>query len=389
MVQPANRTSSLRIAVVGAGAIGLGCALRLKQAGAEVAVYERGSDIGAGVSQRAAGMLSAAFESALDAENPALVVFAQHASRLWADFASEIERLGGGGVEYATEGSLVCTTQGDEQIRELAAACQARGISARLLTGVEARSVEPALSGQVRSALLLPDDRQVEAPLVLQRLRATLQRVGVGVRFGRSVERIVAAAGGVFVLPDGEKFDRVLLATGAGPQALRFFDRFGEELPTGMAPVAPVKGQMLALAPFAGAPRHVIRMGHAYIAPKQRWILVGATVERGRSDTIVDREAISALRTRAARFVSAIAEAPEVSSWAGVRPGTPDDAPMIGSTSIAGVHAALGCYRNGILFAPAVAELVVSQMLDGKVSAEARAFWPLRFDKNLQAPHSR
>jgi glycine oxidase len=196
------------------------------------------------------------------------------------------------------------------------------------------------------------------------------------------VERI-AVAGGTFLLPDGERFDRVLLATGAGPQPVRFVDRFGEELSTGMAPVVPVKGQMLALASVAGAPRHVIRMREIYVAPKERWTLVGATVERGRSDTAVDRDAIAALRSRAAQIVPAVADAPEVSSWAGVRPGTPDDAPMIGPTGLAGVHAALGCYRNGILFTPAVADLVASQMLDGKVSAEARAFAPLRFDKNL------
>jgi len=110
-----------------------------------------------------------------------------------------------------------------------------------------------------------------------------------------------------------------------------------------------------------------------------KWTALAA----GRSDTTVDRDAIAALRSRAAQIVPAVADAPEVSSWAGVRPGTPDDAPMIGPTGLAGVHAALGCYRNGILFTPAVADLVASQMLDGKVSAEARAFAPLRFDKNL------
>lgn len=382
MVQPASRNSLPRIAIVGAGVIGLACALRLKQAGADVAVYERGSDVGAGASQRAAGMLSAAFEGALDAENRALVGFAMHAAHLWSDFAAEVERLGGGGVEYATEGSLACTLQGDEEIRELAAACQAQDTPARLLTAAEARRVEPALSAEVRAALLLPDDRQVEAPLLLQRLRAALQRVGVGVRFGRSVERIALVGSGAFLLPDGERFDRVLLATGAGPGAVCFVDRLGVRLPLGIAPVVPVKGQMLALAPFTGAPRHVIRMRDIYIAPKQRWVLVGATVERGCSDTSVDRAAIAAMRERAARYVGAIADAPEVSSWAGVRPGTPDDAPMIGPTGLAGVHVALGCYRNGILLAPAVAELVVGQMLDGKASAEARAFSPLRFDKN-------
>jgi glycine oxidase len=116
---------------------------------------------------------------------------------------------------------------------------------------------------------------------------------------------------------------------------------------------------------------------------------VGATSERGKADTEVDRAAIGALKAKAAALIGSLASAPEVSAWAGVRPGTPDDAPMIGATAIPGVYAALGCYRNGILFAPAVAELVADMMIDGKVSARATAFDPLRFDKAAKAPHSR
>ena len=87
-------------------------------------------------------------------------------------------------------------------------------------------------------------------------------------------------------------------------------------------------------------------------------------------------------------LVSALGNAPEVTAWAGVRPGTPDDAPMIGQTAIPGVFAALGHYRNGVLFAPATAELVADQVIDGKVSPLAAAFDPLRFDKQGEAPHS-
>lgn len=380
MARSSTRPGAVRVAVLGAGVVGLSCALRLKQGGAEVVVYERGADAGAGTSLKAAGMLGAAFENALERENPVLARFAEHAARIWADFAAEIERLGDGDVEFSRDGALVCAmgVEDEGRIEALAAACQARGLGVRWLKTDEARRIEPALTGSIRSAILLPEDRQVEPSKLVQRLKAGLQRIGVGLRFGRSIEQVQVASDGL-LLPDGERFDRVLLATGAG-QPVRLFDRFGANLPTGIGEIVPVKGQMLALAPVAGAPKHVIRTREVYVAPKERWILVGATVERGAADTRVDPEAIAALRARAGALVGGLADAPGVSSWAAIRPGTMDDAPMIGPTRIPGLHAALGCYRNGILFAPAVAELVAGQMLGEKTGAEARAFSPVRFD---------
>jgi glycine oxidase len=86
--------------------------------------------------------------------------------------------------------------------------------------------------------------------------------------------------------------------------------------------------------------------------------------------------------------IGVLRDAPEIAAWAGVRPGTPDDAPMIGETAIPGAFAAMGHYRNGILLAPATAEIVADQMLDGKVSPLAATFSPLRFDKPVAAPQS-
>ena len=97
---------------------------------------------------------------------------------------------------------------------------------------------------------------------------------------------------------------------------------------TGLAELVPVKGHMLALARVDGGPTHVVHARDVYIAPKARWILVGATSERGRADVEVDRQAIAALKAKAAELIGSLAAAPEVSAWAGVRPGTPDDAPM-------------------------------------------------------------
>lgn len=386
--QPNMRnTGSLRVAVVGGGIIGLSAALELRARGAEVAVYESGTELGAGATVRAAGMLGAAFEWAIEADQRALAALARHAGMLWPDFAARIERTGGGSIEFSNEGAVVVARSDAEVewLETLAAACQARELPVRRLSLAELKREEPALTGAIKAALMLPEDRHVDAQITLQRLGAALSRAGVGLRFGRKVERIVG--GQVFQMPDGERFDRVVLATGMGSLPA-FVGPRGAPLEHGLAAAVPVKGQMLALAPVDGGPRHVIHTRDIYIVPKSRWVLVGATSERGRADTEVDPAKIANLRARAAEIVAALGSAPEVTAWAGVRPGTPDDAPMIGQTAIPGVFAALGHYRNGVLFAPATAELVADQVIDGKVSPLAAAFDPLRFDKQDEAPHS-
>jgi glycine oxidase len=98
---------------------------------------------------------------------------------------------------------------------------------------------------------------------------------------------------------------------------------------------------------------------------------------------------VEELKAKATELVPVLGRAPEVSAWAGVRPGTPDDAPLIGETEVAGVFAALGHYRNGVLLAPVTAEIIADQVLDGKVSPLAKAFEARRFDNHVEARHSR
>lgn len=386
--QPQPRKSALSVAVIGAGVIGLSIALELRARGADVVVYDRGTDLGAGVTIRAAGMLGAAFDWAAEDDQRSLAALARHAGMLWPDFAARLERLGGGSIEYSEEGALaVARTEAEaEWLETLAAACQARGLPVERLSRAGLNAREPALAETLREGLYLPDDRQVDPPQVLQRLGAALSRQGVGLRFGRHVERVVG--GQTFLMPDGEKFDRLVLATGAQPVPA-FVGPRGAPLDLDLPEAVPVKGQLLALAPVGGAPRHVVHVRDGYIAPKGRWILAGATAERGRADTEVDPAAIAVLRRRAAGLAPALADAPEVSAWAGVRPGSPDDAPILGETAIPGVFAALGHYRNGILLAPATAEIVADQIIDGKVSPLAAAFSPGRFDNGGEASHSR
>lgn len=375
------KPQGLRVAVIGAGVIGLSAALEMRARGADVVVYDAGVELGAGATIRSAGMLGAAFEWAVEEDQRALAALARHAGMIWPDFAARVGRMAGAGIEYSQEGALVVarTAAEVEWAEGIAAACQARGLPVKRLSAVEMKRLEPALADGLHGGMLLPEDRQVDASLVLQRLAAALSRQGVGIRLGRKIDRIVGGA--MFQTPDGDKFNRVVLATGAGALP-EFVGPRGASLPHGLTASVPVKGQMLALAPAMGGPRHVIHTRDVYIAPKARWTLVGATSERGRQDLEIDRKAIEDLRRRGAMVAPVLGMATELTAWAGVRPGTPDDAPMIGQTAIPGVFAALGHFRNGVLFAPATAELVAEQAIDGKVSPLAAAFDPLRFDKN-------
>ena len=198
---PSSRKAApIRIAVIGAGVIGLSVALELRSRGAEVAVYDRGLELGAGVTIRSAGMLGVAFDWAAEGEDRSLAALARHAGMLWPDYAARVERLGGGSVELSSAGSLVVarTDAEAEWLEELTAACQARGLPGHTLTRSALEAREPAITGKVRSALLLPEDQQVDPALLLQRLGAALARAGVGLRFGRHVERIVGGQ----VVPD-------------------------------------------------------------------------------------------------------------------------------------------------------------------------------------------
>ncbi|RYD89204.1 MAG: FAD-binding oxidoreductase, partial [Sphingomonadales bacterium] len=125
---PMRNNGSLRVAVAGAGIIGMSVALQMRARGAEVAVYDSGVELGGGATVRAAGMLSTAFDWALEAERRAMAALARHAGMLWPDFAARIERLAGAGLEFSQQGAIVVARNADEVnwLGTLAAACQAR-----------------------------------------------------------------------------------------------------------------------------------------------------------------------------------------------------------------------------------------------------------------------
>jgi len=362
------------IAILGGGVIGLCAAYMLLTKGARVTLFEARDRVGAGASGRAAGMLGFGYEFAQFPDDAPVVGLAARSGEIWPAFARELERVGGG-IDFAMCGNLSLAANEEEfaDLQRLGERLLARGRRVRLLNATEAKAREPGLTGAVAGGLFLADEAQVDPVLLCGALVRAIGHRGGRILVGRPVSDDLR---GPPFRVDGEMFDHVLVATGAGAGTLAP-PRF---------PLIPVKGQIVALHAGVGAPAGVVRARGVYVAPKRQWTLVGATSEPGRCDEETDRLKLDELRARACALLGGLALAGEVASWAGVRPATPDGAPLIGPGSGAGVWYALGHYRNGVCLAPATADLLAAWMLDG--FSPDGGFSPQRFDKPAENQHS-
>jgi glycine oxidase len=152
------------------------------------------------------------------------------------------------------------------------------------------------------------------------------------------------------------------------------------------AAVEPRKGQMLAVrVPPPLDLQYVLRSPEIYLVPRgEGLIAIGATVERAGFDRRVDPLVVEQLRAQASELWPPMLSAPVVESWSGLRPGTPDELPLIGSAGVPHCWMATGHFRNGILLAPATA-VIVRQLLQGSTpEVSLAAFLPGRL---MEAAH--
>jgi glycine oxidase len=329
-------------AIVGGGIIGLASAWRAQQRGLRVCVLERGEP-GSGATRAAAGVL------APDRESPAFTALARRSRELWPDFAAEL-----GDVGYTECGSLALAF-GDEG----PPAAEAEWIDRDACL-----ALEPGVSPECAGAWLMEQDAQVDPRRVVAALAALLADA---IKPGSDV--VEATAGGV-ELADGSRLaaDRVVLAAGA----------WSSRRLAKLLPIRPVKGQTLRLRGPLPATR-IIRSAHVYVVPRASGeTVIGATVEEAGFDTDATDAATELLLREAVGAVPAVAELVLVEAVASVRPGTPDDGPLIGEWE--GMIVAGGHYRNGILLAPATADAVAALLAGDEPAAEVAPFSPLRFD---------
>lgn len=329
------------ILVRGGGIIGLSCAWELAKRGCAVTLHDTGRP-GENASSAAAGMLAPSYESAIISEgvHAHLHALCAESAEIWPDFAASLQLASGMDIDYRSGPSLAVAidAQQAEHLQLLADALERKSIPAQWLTPEQARKAEGALQGDIKAALALPSDGQVDNRRVLAALRLVCEGEGV-----------------VFGPPEGA-YAMELLATGWRS-----------------ADCEPVKGQLLSLERISGAPERLIQCGHLYIVPKSDRIIIGATSEPDACDLAVDSRLADDMHRRAADLVPVLAGARVLERWAGLRPKTKDEAPVLGRGAD-GRWIATGHYRNGILLAPVTAQIMADLMLGARVSELARAF---------------
>ena len=369
--------------MIGAGVIGLGIAWRLAQAGCSVVTYDRG-EAGHGASWAAAGMLAAAVETEPGEEK--LLALTLESQVLWPEFAREVEAASGITVGYRNEGTMVVAMTRDdaEQLRFTYHFQKGLGLDLEWLSGAEARQREPHLRPGIPGAVLSPRDHQVDNRLVARALAIAAQRAGVVLHEHcrvREVEITDGRACAVVTDRGRDLADMIVLAAGAWSREI------GGIPPAYLPPVRPIKGQMLALRMDPAAPllRHVIWLPRGYLVPRRDGrLVVGGTVEERSFDDSVTAGGLLALLEGAWRAVPTIEELPIVETWVGFRPGSRDDAPMLGPSGIDGLVIATGHHRNGILLTPVTVETISAYLLTGRLPESLRPFTPERFIAETQ-----
>ncbi len=360
---PTDQTAASDVAVIGGGVIGLAIAWRAAQRGHSVCVLERG-ELGAGTSHVAAGMLAPVTEA--DAGELALLELGLRSAAAWPDFAAQLGAASGGDPGLRRCGALVVARDADEaEALERELALRRRlGLEVTRLLPSAARRLEPALAPTVRLALDVPGDHAADPRAVVLALGEAARRAGARLRTGAAVGRIEHAGGRVtgVVLADGElvRAAAVVVAAGVWSTAIGGLPRIA---------LRPVKGQIMRLRDPAGAGlvQRIVRFEGGYLVPRGdgRYVL-GATMEERGFDTTVTAGAMYELLRDAGELVPGVHELVVEETAAGLRPATPDNAPLLGPAGeLDGLHWATGHHRNGILLAPVSAELVVAGIEGG------------------------
>ena len=379
MAASVSKSAIPRVAIIGAGVIGLSIAWRLAQRHVAVTVFDKGA-AGAGASHAAAGMLAASAE-AEPGEQP-LVTLGRQSQALWPAFAAELEQASGISVDLREEGTLLVALTADDQARlshDLAFQ-QTLKLPLGWISAAEARRREPHLGPQIAGAVFSPNDHQVDNRKVVAALRVAAERAGAVIREHTAVERVRTTGGNVtgVGLADGSFFEADVVVMAAGAWS-RQIEGLAPEL---RPPVRPVKGQIVALQMDPAAPliRHVIWAPNAYMVPRNDGrLLLGATVEEKGFDASLTAGAVLSLMEGAWRAVPAIEELPIAEMWVGHRPGSRDDAPILGPAPVRGLIYATGHYRNGILLTPITAEMIARLVLEDIVDPAIEPFGIGRF----------
>ncbi|MFS8036491.1 glycine oxidase ThiO [Xanthobacter sp. AM11] len=373
-----------RVAIVGGGVIGLALAWRLARAGCPVDLFDAG-ETGQGASRAAAGMLAACAEAEPGEEG--LMALNRASQALWPQFAAEMEAQTGLAVDLRTEGTLTIALTADDlaRLKHLHALQTSLGLPVEWLGAAEVRRREPYLSPRLAGAVLTPEDHQVDNRKVAVALKAAALAAGARLHEHCPVTRVETQGARVRGVVAGGALhdaDQVVLAAGAWSRGI-------DISPAAPLPVRPIKGQMLALRMDPAAPilSHVLWAPGAYLVPRRDGrLIIGATTEEKGFDTDLTAGGQLALLTNAWRALPTLEELSIVEQWVGFRPGSRDDAPILGpSAQVEGLVYATGHHRNGILLLPVTTQVIADLVLEGRMAPVAVPFGAARFQPRAAA----
>jgi glycine oxidase len=369
-------SSSSDVVIAGGGLIGAGIAWRAVQRGLTVRVVD--PEPGSGASHGAAGMLAPVTEATYGEER--LLRLCQESLRRYPDFVAELEAATGSTVGLRTTGTLLVGFDADDMraLDDLHRYHKELGLPAQRLTPGEARRLEPGLTPRLRGAVHAASDhcvdgRAVHTALIGALPPETLVRssvTAITVQDGRAVG-VTLADGSVL------RGQTVVLALGASSSGL----------PGAPAlPVRPVGGQILRARSLEGEAllqqtvRALVRGRGVYLVPVgDDGVIIGATAEEKGWHSRVTAGGVYELLRDATEVLPGLAEAELTETLVRFRPGTPDNAPILGPTELPGLVAATGHYRNGVLLTPVTADAIAELLATGALPDVATGFDPARF----------
>ncbi len=358
----------VKITIVGAGIIGCAIAHELASRGAAVCVIDmRGT--GRGATQASAGILAPYIEGHIDA----LLQLGVHSLALWDAYVARVGQDAEQTIEYERSGSLH-VARNDAAALELAIAARRLahdGVAHELMPGHDACRLEPGLSPNLISALLLPMHGYVRASELTSALAFAAARSGA--EFVTASVSEIAGGRTPAVKTTGGRIesDAVILAAGSWS---------GRVEPV-TAPVRPVRGQLLHLHFNKPPLTRVVWGTECYLVPwRNGALLVGATVEEAGFDETATAAGVSRLLEASTDLLTVVPQGRFDVVRVGLRPGTPDELPLIGPAStMPGVYYATGHYRNGVLLSPLTAKLVADLVMEGKRDPDLELVRPDRF----------
>ncbi len=369
-----SSTPTADVVVVGGGLIGCAVAAELARGGARVVVLERGRP-GDEASSAAAGMLGPRAEC--DAPGP-LLTLGVASLALYPSWVARLREETGIDPEYQTDGILyVALTPAEERQLGTRARWQRRaGFAVERVAAAAAYVLEPGLCRDVRGAVLFRDDHRLDNVRLTRAAVLAARRDGVEIRSGTTVRGLDVARGRVTAVDTtAGRIAAGVVVNAAGAWAAALAP------PGRVLPVRPVRGQMVAFTlsrpPFV----HAIYSHDVYLVPRRDGrLLAGSTYEEAGFDKRVTGAAVAGIVARALHLAPLLADATFSTTWAGLRPGTPDGLPILGrDPEVKGLFYATGHYRNGILLAPATARAVAALVLGRRTSYDLRPFAVERF----------